>query len=312
MSGLTTSRLTAPALTAEQIDCFYEDGFLVIENLIDEETVNRLVDRVEPLFSGEFDTSVYPDEWYWNPQLGKPGASAQMSNVWKSDRTFASVVLSAKIGKIAAELGKWSGARLLSDSLWRKPYGATETTHHQDSMYSFYHTPQEIVVCWIALSNAIQGASPIEYVRGSHRWTLSSTVPEFHAPSKSYRWEMEQAARRAGVEQPEVVQLALKPGSCGFHHGHMWHGSGKNLLPDVVRRSLVLAYMPAEARFKPTGAYVPGGYIAGRYKRFGDDSMDESFFPIVYQQDGYRTSFPDEAFLNEAFLEKACGAPLPQ
>ncbi|MBW4661488.1 MAG: phytanoyl-CoA dioxygenase family protein [Drouetiella hepatica Uher 2000/2452] len=301
------SALTASALTAEQVNCFHRDGFLIVENLIDEETVHRLVDRVEPLFSGEFDTSVYPDEWYWNPQLGKPGASAQMSNVWKSDRAFASVVLSAKIGEIAADLGRWSGARLLSDSLWRKPYGATETTHHQDSMYSFYHTPQEIVVCWIALSNAVQGASPIEYVRGSHRWALSSTVPEFHAPSRSYRWEMEQAAQRAGVESPEVVQLALKPGSCAFHHGHMWHGSGRNLLPDVVRRSLVLVHVPAEARFKPAGAYVPGGYIAGRYKRFGDDAMDESFFPIVYRQDGYRTPFI-EGYCENAFAQAAASS----
>ncbi|HEY9642665.1 MAG TPA: phytanoyl-CoA dioxygenase family protein [Coleofasciculaceae cyanobacterium] len=281
-------------LTAEQIARFHNDGFLIVENLIDEEIVNRLVDRVDPLFSGEFETSIYPDEWYWNPNLGRPGASAQMSNVWKSDRTFASVVLSPKVGEIAAQLGGWSGSRLLSDSLWRKPHGATETTHHQDSMYSFYHTPQEIVVCWIALSNAVLGASPIEYVRGSHRWTLSDTVPEFHAPSKSYRWEMEQAAKRAGIEHPEVVQLELQPGSCAFHHGHMWHGSGRNLLPDVIRRSLVLVHVPAAASFKPCGAYVAGGYIAGRYKRFGDDTMDESFFPIVYREDGYRTPFIDE------------------
>lgn len=227
------------ALTVEEIKRFYTEGFLVVENLLEQELVNRLVNGVEPLFSGKFETGVYPDEWYWNPYLGKPGASGQMSNVWKSDRTFASVVLSAKIGEICAALGGWNGSRLLSDSLWMKPQGATETTLHQDSMYSFYHTPQEIVVCWIALSNAVKGASPIEYVRGSHLWKLSDAVPEFHAPSKSYRHEMEQAALRAGVEHPEVVELEVKPGSCAFHHGHTWHGSGKNLMP-LIRRSLVI------------------------------------------------------------------------
>lgn len=278
-------------LTLEQIDRFHSDGFLVVENLIDPATIARVVDRVEPLFSGEFETGIYPDEWYWNPRLGMPGASGQMSNAWKSDRTLASLTLSPIIGEICAELGSWTGARLLSDSLWRKPYGASETTLHQDSMYSFYHTPQEIVVCWIALSNAVLGASAIEYVRGSHRWPLSQTVSEFHATGKSYRWEMEQAAQRAGIEHPEVVQLALQPGSCAFHHGHMWHGSGKNLMPDLIRRSLVIAHIPANSRFKPTGAYVEGGYLAGRYKRFGDDTMDENFFPIVWQQDGYRSPF---------------------
>lgn len=281
-------------LTPEQIASFHEDGFLIIEDLLDEALVQRLVDRVEPLFAGEFETGVYPDEWHWNPYLGQPSASGQMSSVWKSDRTIASVVLSAQVGQICAQLGGWSGTRLLGDSLWRKPYGATETTLHQDSMYSFYHTPQEIVIGWIALSDAVHGASPIEYVRGSHKWALSQTISEFHAPSKSYRWDMEQAAARAGISSPDVLQLELRPGSCAFHHGHMWHGSGRNLMPDRVRRSLVIANIPAESKFKPAGAYVPGGYIAGRYKRFGDDTMDESFFPISWTASGYRSPFLSE------------------
>lgn len=290
------------ALTQKQIEQFHDDGFLIVKNLLSESLANRLIDRVDSLFSGEFETGRYPDEWYWNPNLGLPHASGQMSNVWKGDRTFASVCLSAKIGEICAALEGWTGSRLLSDSLWRKPYGASETTLHQDSMYSFYHTPQEIVVCWIALTKAAIGASTIEYVRGSHRWTLSDAVPEFHAPSKSYRWEMEQAAKRAGIEQPEVVQLELNPGDGVFHHGHMWHGSNKNLTLDFIRRSLVIAHIPAESRFKPTGAYVPGGYLAGRYKRFGDDTMDESFFPIVWRNDGYQS----------AFIANYCGDALAQ
>ncbi|MEO0987879.1 MAG: phytanoyl-CoA dioxygenase family protein [Cyanobacteria bacterium J06639_14] len=278
-------------LTAEQIDRFHQDGFLVVENLLKPELVERLIERFGPLFAGEFETGVYPDEWHWNPYSGEPGAAGQMTGVWKCDRTLASVLLSAQIGQMAAALAGWSGARLLGDDLWQKPPGAKETTLHQDSMYFTYHTPATVVVCWIALSNAVPGGSTIEYVRGSHHWPLSATVPEFHAPNKSYHWEMEQAAKRAAIDYPDVLQLDLKPGSCAFHHGHMWHGSGKNLMADRVRRSLVLSYIPAEAQFKPCSAYVPGGYIAGKYKQQGNDSMDESFFPIVWQDNGYRTPF---------------------
>ncbi len=278
-------------LTEAQITRFHEDGFLIVEKLLDDELVARVVDRVEPLFAGDFETGVYPDEWHWSPSLGLPNAARQMTGAWKSDLTVASVVLSSEIGRISAMLGNWSGARLLGDSLWMKPYGATETTLHQDSMYSFYHTPQEIVVGWIALSDAVTGAGTIEYVRGSHKWPLSQTISEFHAPTKGYHWDMEQAAQRAGVSKPEVMELELPAGSCAFHHGHIWHGSGRNLLPDKIRRSLVIATIPAESQFKPAGAYVPGGYIAGRYKRYGDNTMDESFFPILWTQEGYRTPF---------------------
>ena len=279
---------TKNLLTREQIDQFYQDGYLVVENLLESELVDRVLDRFEPLFSGEFETGVYPDEWHWNPYLGKPGAAGQMTGVWKSDRTLAEAATSARVGQIAAELSGWQGARLLSDGIWQKPQGAKETTLHQDSMYINYHMPTEVTVCWIALRNAKIGASTIEYAKGSHRWKLSDAVPEFHNQNRSYLAEMEQAAQAAGAKTPEVVQLEIKPGSGVFHHGNTWHGSGRNRLP-VVRRSMVLAYVPHDARFKSFDSYVPGGYIAGKYRRQGDDTMDESFFPIVWREDGYRT-----------------------
>ena len=280
-----------PFLTNEQIAQFHEDGFLVIENLLNEELVSRLIDRFEPLFSGEFETGVYPDGWHWNPYLGLPNATKQITGgVWKSDLTLASVALSEKIGQLCAMLAGWDGARLMGDGLWQKPYGSGETTMHWDLQYS-YHTPEDLVSSWLALSDAMPGTSTMEYVKGSHQWASSEPVNKFDVPSKGYRWMMEQAAKRAGVEHPEILQLELKPGSCVFHNGKIWHGSGENVMPGKIRRSLALIHIPAESRFKSTGAYVPGGYNAGRYKRYGDDSMDESFFPIVWRQDGYRTPF---------------------
>lgn len=75
-------------LNPEQIKTFHADGFLIVKNLLNEELVNRLLERIEPLFAGEFETGVYPDEWHWNPYLGLAGASGQMTSGWKSDRNF--------------------------------------------------------------------------------------------------------------------------------------------------------------------------------------------------------------------------------
>ncbi|MEO1181985.1 MAG: hypothetical protein AAFX51_14310 [Cyanobacteria bacterium J06636_28] len=69
-------------LSTEQIEQFHKDGFLVVENLLVPDLVQRLVERFDPLFAGEFETGVYPDEWHWNPYLGKPGAAGQMTGVW--------------------------------------------------------------------------------------------------------------------------------------------------------------------------------------------------------------------------------------
>ena len=47
--------------------------------------------------------------------------------------------------------------------------------------------------------------------------------------------------------------------------------------------------MSSEGRFHPTRV----GGVYGRYKRAGGDEMDESFFPVLWREDGYRTPFLD-------------------
>ncbi|MEO1387946.1 MAG: phytanoyl-CoA dioxygenase family protein [Cyanobacteria bacterium J06634_6] len=289
--NVTETKPKQTIVTTEEIEHFQRDGFLVVENLFPKAQIERLLERFDALYAGEFETGIFPDEWHWNPYLGRDEVAGQMTGVWRCDRTLASIVMSETAGQIAATLEGWNGSRLLTDGLWQKPPNAKETTLHQDSMYINSHTPVgETTTCWVALSNAYPGASTIEYVPGSHRWPRSNTVPEFHNKDKSYVSQMESAAKQAGAKDPEVVQMKLEPGSCVFHHGNIWHGSGKNIM-DVVRRSLVIIHVPAESQFQEGGAYLPGGYIAAKYRRHGDNAMDESFFPIVWHEDGYRTPF---------------------
>ena len=37
----------------------------------------------------------------------------------------------------------------------------------------------------------------------------------------------------------------------------------------------------------------PGGYIYRRYQRTGDPTLDESYFPILWTEDGRRTQWMD-------------------
>jgi hypothetical protein len=47
--------------------------------------------------------------------------------------------------------------------------------------------------------------------------------------------------------------------------------------------------MSSEARFHPENV----GYIYSRYKKQGTLEMDESFFPILWRKDGYRSAWLD-------------------
>ena len=50
-------------LNQNQINQFNENGFLIIDKFIDLEFIEKLKSRFEPLFKGEFETGIEPDEW---------------------------------------------------------------------------------------------------------------------------------------------------------------------------------------------------------------------------------------------------------
>ena len=281
-------------LSREQIEAFHTDGFVVVERIIDPELAHDARDRYEALFSGRFETGLYPDEWNWRAGRDDPTLTRQICNAWKSDRDIARVVLREDVGRACAQLGGWPGARLSQDNVLWKPPGARALGFHQDSSYEQWAVPSDWVSCWIALDDTTAAGGTVEYVRGSHRWARSGMIEEFHGPADPHR-ELRAAAARAGVE-PERVPIEVPAGGGAFHAGWTWHGSGINRA-DVPRRALVAHCMSSEARFHPSTT----GYIYSRYKRFGDDTMDESFFPIIWRGDGYRSPFLD------AYLESKVG-----
>ena len=52
-------------ISEEEINRFHEDGFLIIEDFLDEEVLQKAIPRFETIFSGEFETGVVPDKVKW-------------------------------------------------------------------------------------------------------------------------------------------------------------------------------------------------------------------------------------------------------
>lgn len=275
-----------PEPTPGQIERFRRDGFLIVERIIGPDTAAALAERFGPMFRGEFETGLYPDEWNWREGRDAGDLTRQICNAWKSDRAVARTVLDARIGRWCARLRGWPGARINQDNVLWKPPRARPVGFHQDDGYQSWVVPPEMATCWIALDDTHPEGGTLEYARGSHRWGLSPPEVEFHAPDDPLR-EMRAAAARAGAE-PEIVPVVVPAGGGAFHHGRTYHGSGANR-SERHRRAVVAHCMSSEARFHPTNV----GYVYGRYKRAGSDAMDESFFPVLWREDGYRTPFLD-------------------
>ena len=275
-----------PRLSSDQVDAFHRDGFLILQRFIDPGWAGRLAARFEPLFAGRFETGLMPDEWNWRPGRDPADRARQICNGWRADRAIAGLVLQQGIGRLAAQLAGWPGARIAQDNVIWKPPGATPLGFHQDNSYNGWIVPAEMLSCWVALDPTSAAGGTIEYVRGSHRWGRFPPATAFHAPA-DYRRDLAVAAATVG-QTPEIVPVEVPAGGCAFHHGWVWHGSDANRA-DRPRRSLVAHCMSSAARFHPCVRSA----VYSRYQRVGDDAMDESYFPVLWRADGYRTPWLD-------------------
>ena len=272
----------------DEISRFRRDGFLIVEGLLSDERVAALRDSFPKVFAGKFDTGVYPDEWYWREGMSLPDVTRHMANAWKSDLTIARLALSSDIGHAAARLAGWPGIKLGQDTLWWKPPQTKAIALHQDTSFMDFLEPPQTITCWVTLDDTRRDAGTLEYVPGSHLWPIA-TLPDDFFVAADYRARMKAAAEAAGISNPEPVFIEIPAGSCVFHAGEIWHGSGPNTTGDKMRRSVGVHMIREDARFSDR----PGGYIYRRYQRTGDPELDESFFPILWSAEGRRTNWID-------------------
>jgi ectoine hydroxylase-related dioxygenase (phytanoyl-CoA dioxygenase family) len=272
------------SLAPEQVESFRHDGFLLLEEgLIGPQGRKLLRERYLRLFEGEYETGIRPDEVNWVPGRDPEDRTRQLCNAWKADTLVAAQVLSERIGRLAAQLMGYRGVRILQDNVLWKPPGTKAIGFHQDSSYADYLVPPEMVTCWMSLDDTEADAGPLQLVRASHRWPKSPPVrSQFHAPED---WLAGARAAAPPEGELEVVPVVVKAGGGSFHHGLTWHGSAPNTSASVARMALVSHFVPVETRFHETNVDV----TYSRYRRRGDLSLDESFFPVVWDESGYRT-----------------------
>src|SRR5262249_12474136 len=123
-------------LSTAHIARFHEDGFLILDRFLGADEAARVAARFERLFRGEFETGLQPDEWNWREGRDRPDLARQICNGWRADYTGASLVLSAEVGRLCAQLAGWPGARLPQDNVIWKPPGARPLGFPQDASYN--------------------------------------------------------------------------------------------------------------------------------------------------------------------------------
>ena len=193
-SGVKKNMINA-SLNSNLLEEFNQNGFLILDEFIDLQYLDKLKDRIEPLFKGEFETGIEPDEWNWKSGRDSNDVTRQICNAWKSDNLIKKIVCNSIIGECVSKLMGWKGARLLQDNvLWKPPLGRS-LLFHQDASYDDWITPQTMVTCWMPLDDSSIETGTLEYVVGSHKWDLCPPSGTFHAPD-DYKKELKMYAKK--------------------------------------------------------------------------------------------------------------------
>jgi len=267
-------------LNIHLIEEFNRNGYLILDKFIDLKYLDKLKDRIEPLFKGEFEAGIEPDEWNWKFGRDPNDVTRQICNAWKSDSIIKKLVCNSIIGEFVSKLMDWKGARLLQDNVLWKPPSGKSLLFHQDASYADWIIPQTMVTCWMSLDDTSKETGTLEYVVGSHKWGLSPPSGKFHAPD-NYKKELQKFAKKNN-KNLKTVHVELPAGGVSFHQGYTWHGSGINKSQND-RRALVAHCVPHDAKFHPTN--IGGtGRIYKRYKKNDTDELDDSFFPLLWKE----------------------------
>jgi ectoine hydroxylase-related dioxygenase (phytanoyl-CoA dioxygenase family) len=157
---------------------------------------------------------------------------------------------------------------------------------HQDGSYLDWLAPPNMITCWMALDDTRADSGTIYYARGSHRWPHVPVGGAFHAPDD---WLSYAKAVMPNDATLDLVPIEVPAGGAAFHDAWVFHGSPANDRADTHRRAIITHLMHTETQWNPAATHP----IYSHYRRPGETTMDEAFFPILWREDGYRTPWAD-------------------
>ncbi|MFY9253706.1 MAG: phytanoyl-CoA dioxygenase family protein [Fuerstiella sp.] len=225
----------AEPLSAEQLELYEQQGFLVGPRLLNNVQIDALKSELAELTNPQHEGR---DLWYEYHSNESTDASTVLFHAlgsWRLRPAFHDVLWNAAFTVPASQLLGGS-VRFWHDQLFCKPalHGGV-VAWHQDYSYWTRTAPMAHLTCWIGLDDATVDNGCVHYIPGSHKWNLlpitglAGDMAGIKSVLNSDQWEL--------FNNP--VAVGLKAGECVFHHPLTVHGSFANRTPQP-RRALVL------------------------------------------------------------------------
>jgi ectoine hydroxylase-related dioxygenase (phytanoyl-CoA dioxygenase family) len=231
--------------TADQIDSYRRDGFLIVRGLIPADVLDAAERGMDRFYARDLDAP-FPgrtrfDSYDWVPAHGNVLRKNDYTSRMVTE--LDTLVSYPGIGAFAAALAGSAGIRLWHDQLLYKPNGLDDAGGkvgwHTDRQYWTTCSSEDMLTCWVPFHDVDETVGVVTFVPGSHRWDAPAGIGFF---------ETDMAAQEAALARYGRVRFVapqLERGDVTFHHSRTVHGSRPNL-SDRPRRSMAIHLQPAD------------------------------------------------------------------
>jgi len=265
-------------LTQEQIQYFKTNGFIVIEDFLSPEelekwrsAVMQAVKERKGLKMPGKDVQVGKDDGINEDSEYFSKVFDQLLNLWQTNDQVKEIMLDERIGKMAAQLSGAEGIRIWHDqALFKRPWANPTSWHLDTPFWSF--TDRRALSIWVALDDATLENGCLYFIPGSFK----ETSFENKGIGKNMDGIFEAYPQFAQVAS---VSAAMKAGSCSFHNGLTIHGAGANMT-NGYRRAMTCAYMPDGNMFNGEPNILPEVYL--KTLSVGDSLNNDEQNPLIY------------------------------
>ena len=209
-------------LSAEQVESFHEQGFVVCRQFIPPAMVEELRRGYDAATRGEVDA--WKERWAADQilQLGVPNKHIPG---WQGHPYLQRIVAAGK--ELMGEDIEYRYDQLI----YKPPGNAVELLWHQDAGYGWPGKANfRGLTCWLAFTAVTRAMGALQFMPGSHKKGIAEHVDATHRNPISGALEVE-------VDQSEAVVVEYGPGDVTFHHCRTLHYSSGNST-DQPRRGL--------------------------------------------------------------------------
>ena len=250
---------------------YERDGYLVVDDLIDRATVERILAEGTAVCRGERGSvdglvSGPPDE----TEVAVLARYVTFTHVHKASPMLAAFAADDRLADVVVRL-VGENVKSFASQFFIKHAGMPGNAWHQDE--NFVPTrDRSLCTAWIALDAATQENGCLRMIPGSHKPGVLYPMRPHNNPELD---RAEECYDFPGLESARPI--VLRPGSCVFFNGYLLHSSTTNTRRSGFRRALLYQYCRAETPI----AYNPRNVPVSNYYDMRD-------FTLVRGVDPYR------------------------